>query len=376
MPKTKPPMKPWVKVLGPLVRDALSDWTRRPFVFQQSGPFTNDQTGLFFNEEKLRAIRSPVSTDRADFRFGYAIWRYYSPHSDTWIVTAGFVMWNKALTRVRFMRHVRENAANLEQSLLRWLRRHKGHGFIHFDQEHSERYEATWDSTKSPSLAKELKKYGDLDRKSTGKHKDRPGGNVGSRLSVTRRIPEMLHLSDRELKTQAPSLVGSLLAAFQELDFLYELLLRPVVQRSEAPPFEPNELEQFRERIQAQIASRLGQPEFRRALLRAYQSRCPVSGCDVEAALQAAHLFPHTGEKSNHCANGILLRADLHNLFDRHLMAIEPVTRTIRIAPVLRGTSYAEYEGKLISLPSDAAEAPHPEALEFRFRLFKETMGN
>jgi predicted restriction endonuclease len=55
---------------------------------------------------------------------------------------------------------------------------------------------------------------------------------------------------------------------------------------------------------------------FRRQLLLAYEGRCAVTGCDVEVALEAAPIEPYQGPHSNDIANGLLLRADVHPLFD------------------------------------------------------------
>jgi hypothetical protein len=59
-------------------------------------------------------------------------------------------------------------------------------------------------------------------------------------------------------------------------------------------------------------------PEFRAALMKAYRGRCAISGCDVSHVLQAAHIDPVARGGRDDIGNGLLPRADLHNLFDKH----------------------------------------------------------
>ncbi len=79
-----------------------------------------------------------------------------------------------------------------------------------------------------------------------------------------------------------------------------------------------------REKQLAEITKRQGQPEFRKSLLQAYHGKCSITGFDVEDALEAAHIIPFYGEQSQSITNGILLRADIHTLFDLYLLSIDP----------------------------------------------------
>jgi putative restriction endonuclease len=79
--------------------------------------------------------------------------------------------------------------------------------------------------------------------------------------------------------------------------------------------------------------------------------------------LEAAHIIPYNGPKTNHPANGLLLRADLHVLFDLGLIAVDPSRLVAILAPRLKGTTYAEFEGKTLSLPSDQNLWPSIHAL-------------
>ncbi|MDA3669883.1 HNH endonuclease [Burkholderia cenocepacia] len=82
----------------------------------------------------------------------------------------------------------------------------------------------------------------------------------------------------------------------------------------------------------AQYIARLIRPEqaaFRRAVLDAYDGRCAISGCDIQEALEAAHLHGRDWRAGhNDATDGILLRRDLHALYDRGLLdVVEGVAR-------------------------------------------------
>jgi hypothetical protein len=127
-----------------------------------------------------------------------------------------------------------------------------------------------------------------------------------------------------------------------------------------------------REKINAQIAARQGQPEFRRKLLLAYGRRCAISGCDVEEVLEAAHVVPHSQSPTDDERNGILLRADLHTLLDKGLLGIKPSTRTVEIHPDLRQTPYRKFEGRPIQKTNPPDRRPDPKVLEQQYAWFQE----
>lgn len=92
-------------------------------------------------------------------------------------------------------------------------------------------------------------------------------------------------------------------------------------KRQKAPGKTPEELVK---EIEKKARPRPGQMDFREALLLAYDGRCAISGCNVDAALSAAHILDYSKSECQEAWNGILLRADLHLLFDRHLLRIFP----------------------------------------------------
>lgn len=124
-----------------------------------------------------------------------------------------------------------------------------------------------------------------------------------------------------------------------------------------------------RDRTMAAIVRRRGQPKFRRELIDAYGRRCAISGCDFVEVLEAAHIKPYRGAHTNHVANGLLLRADLHTLFDLRLIAIEPDTMTVWIADALKTSEYAAINGVPLRLPPNPALRPDESALRAHFNI-------
>lgn len=92
-----------------------------------------------------------------------------------------------------------------------------------------------------------------------------------------------------------------------------------------AGPAEPEE--RIARYMEVQI--RQEQAAFRRAVFAAYDGRCAVSGCDIPEALEAAHLRGRNWRAGqNEATDGILLRRDLHTLYDRGLLELsDGITR-------------------------------------------------
>jgi HNH endonuclease len=128
-----------------------------------------------------------------------------------------------------------------------------------------------------------------------------------------------------------------------------------------------------RRRVAAAIVRRQGQPAFRKRLLDIYGGACAFSGCRVPHVLDAAHILPYRGPATNHPQNGLLLRTDLHTLFDLGLLVVDSVNMTIVTAPSLEGTEYAQLSGKKIAVPSDPSLVPSAAALNEHRRSSKPT---
>lgn len=74
--------------------------------------------------------------------------------------------------------------------------------------------------------------------------------------------------------------------------------------------------------------AREGQGRFRELLLDAYGGACAITQYDARPALDGAHILPFMGRPSDTARNGLLLRSDIHRLFDRYLLAVDTSNMT------------------------------------------------
>jgi hypothetical protein len=118
-----------------------------------------------------------------------------------------------------------------------------------------------------------------------------------------------------------------------------------------------------RQAILREIRERRGQQKFRDALRECHGDRCMVTSCTLLAVLEAAHINPYQGEEDNHPANGLLLRSDIHTLFDLNLLGIEPSRLQVKLHPSL-AKEYGHLNGKALHLAP--AQPPSREALKLR----------
>ncbi|SDF62277.1 HNH endonuclease signature motif containing protein [Rhodobacter capsulatus] len=128
-----------------------------------------------------------------------------------------------------------------------------------------------------------------------------------------------------------------------------------------------DEIEQAEEdRKTAIVKARPGQQKFRDMAMKHHGGRCVFTGVRVAAALEAAHVIPHTGNPAFEVAeNSLVLRRDIHALFDASLIAIDPRSGRLVLSPSLEGSIYAK---NLSGKPVDHKLAR--EALQYQFRRF------
>lgn len=117
-----------------------------------------------------------------------------------------------------------------------------------------------------------------------------------------------------------------------------------------------------RQRALRAVVNRQGQPQFRAALLDAYGRTCAITGCTASPVLEAAHIDPYLGEHTQHVTNGLLLRSDVHTLFDLHLIAIS-AEFTVAVSPELTGTEYEAVSGQPLRLTDRPGSGPDADAL-------------
>ena len=129
----------------------------------------------------------------------------------------------------------------------------------------------------------------------------------------------------------------------------------PVAAKVDAEFIRINSVEEARRYAWRSILQRRGQSRFRRELLSAYEGACCITDTDAEPALEAAHIRPYDGIKTNTVTNGLLLRADVHTLFDCRLVTVSANDFRVRVAPALRSTAYGSMDRMPMRRPVKAA---------------------
>jgi putative restriction endonuclease len=120
------------------------------------------------------------------------------------------------------------------------------------------------------------------------------------------------------------------------------------------------------------VLPRLGQGLFRVLVTDFYDRRCAVTGERTLPVLDAAHIKPYEIVQKHEVWNGLLMRSDLHRLFDRGYLSVDPATRRVSVSKRIRdefenGKDYYSLEGREIREPSVVWARPNTENLEFHF---------
>lgn len=91
----------------------------------------------------------------------------------------------------------------------------------------------------------------------------------------------------------------------------------------------------------AMVRVRRGQRNFRDHLLRSYGGRCAFTGSAPDRVLEAGHLYSYAELGEHHEHGGLLLRRDIHRLFDDGWLAVEPTTLEVDVSASLE--SFPQY---------------------------------
>ena len=136
--------------------------------------------------------------------------------------------------------------------------------------------------------------------------------------------------------------------------------------------FEPSDIVDARVRRLKTLVQRQGQPAFRKQILSAYNGKCCIRNCEIEEVLEAAHICPYLGPNTNTTQNGLLLRADIHTLFDRNLIGIDPVKWHVKLAMPIRSSSYGFLHEAKVDLPQDRQFWPSKKAIDIHLRELRQ----
>ena len=117
------------------------------------------------------------------------------------------------------------------------------------------------------------------------------------------------------------------------------------------------------------VHPRLGQATFRIAVLDAYGRACAVTNEHSLPVLEAAHIRPYASDGPHEVSNGLLLRADLHRLYDKGYVTVTPGLR-LEVSQRLRtdyrnGHTYYPLHGSSVRVPAQQTAAPSAEALRW-----------
>lgn len=117
------------------------------------------------------------------------------------------------------------------------------------------------------------------------------------------------------------------------------------------------------------VRRRLGQGAFRVLVTDNYDRQCAVTREHTLPVLEAAHIRPVASGGRHEVANGLLLRSDVHTLFDRGYLTVTPQYE-LRVSPRLKadwrnGRVYYAIDGEKIVLPADRSCWPSREQLEW-----------
>jgi putative restriction endonuclease len=117
------------------------------------------------------------------------------------------------------------------------------------------------------------------------------------------------------------------------------------------------------------VRPRLGQGAFRVAVTDAYQRACAVTGEHSLPALEASHIRPFAADGPHTVSNGLLLRSDLHRLFDRGYVTVDTDLRLVVSSRLKEhfdnGRSYYPLAGHPLTLPTARADQPDRELLRW-----------
>ena len=117
------------------------------------------------------------------------------------------------------------------------------------------------------------------------------------------------------------------------------------------------------------VHPRLGQGTFRIAVTQAYGQACAVTREHSLPVLEAAHIRPYAEGGLHRVSNGLLLRTDIHRLYDRGYVTVTPDLH-FEVGNRLKhewhnGKSYYALHGRRIAVPSESADRPDVSLLEW-----------
>jgi putative restriction endonuclease len=124
------------------------------------------------------------------------------------------------------------------------------------------------------------------------------------------------------------------------------------------------------------VRPRLGQGAFRVIVTDAYERRCAMTGERTLPVLEAAHIKPFSSGGPHDPDNGVLLRSDLHTLFDQKYLTIDADQLRVVVSNRIReefenGRDYYHLHGRAIHVPRESNSLPKRDYLAFHNSTFR-----
>jgi hypothetical protein len=117
-----------------------------------------------------------------------------------------------------------------------------------------------------------------------------------------------------------------------------------------------------------EVTIRLGQQQLRKELLKIYSGRCCITNCTIDEILSAAHIIPYSISYDNNNTNALLLKSDIHDLYDAYLLGIEPSTHKIAVAEKIE-KEYGWLNGRTLNKRNDD-RSPDKKGMELRWEQY------
>lgn len=127
-------------------------------------------------------------------------------------------------------------------------------------------------------------------------------------------------------------------------------------------------------RIERSILARRGQAKFRKKIRARFNDKCCVTGSTLLDVLEAAHIELVAGKDNHDVRNGLLLRTDIHTLFDLGLVGIHPEKLEIHLRPDLLKTEYAFLESQPLQVPEQISRTINRAGLTQRWNSISWTI--
>jgi len=108
----------------------------------------------------------------------------------------------------------------------------------------------------------------------------------------------------------------------------------------------------------------------------AYERRCAITGERTLPVLEAAHIKPYGSGGPHELENGLLLRSDVHTLFDQGYVTVDADQLKVVVSSRIReefenGRDHYHLHGRAIRLPRETDSLPSHEYLAFHNSVFR-----